>query len=437
MNRRSRTPGSTRAYYRQNLIRFGTLVVLCLAILCVSASTRAATFDKRGTIAIHFSLAPGDGLYVIAEQRGLSLLLAQDMFGTCFFGGLASPKWGPGRNGSLSLSGVADPMPVAGYRLTRGHSEYMRFVGFMEGDRNRMLVAHRVNVQVTSRLRIGVTETGVLSGHPSLLFYCPLPGLPLYALQHVVYKYYPCTDNDINVTLGLDFSMMIRNESADCDACEYGIVDAHQSSSASSMASAQEFRTADVRRGWADDIELYGELMIDDAQASFPKRSWVPDFIGGLVGVNIAKQMDGYKVVLNAEYIGIANYVYSHRIPSNNYTYREVGLGHPLGPDADAMIMTLTMHIGTDRSIEVKGALERHGEGRIGQPWCVEHGLDHIFLSGIVEKTARVGLLFRQELYKNLVFDTFVGIDRSINYNNIKGSKWSAGYARVGIGLHL
>jgi hypothetical protein len=192
-----------------------------------------------------------------------------------------------------------------------------------------------------------------------------------------------------------------------------------------------------VRRRWADGIELYGELMIDDAQASFPKRSWVPDFIGGLVGVNITKQMDGCKVVLNAEYIGIANYVYSHRIPSNNHTYHEVGLGHPLGPDADAVIMTVTMHISTDKSIELKGAFERHGEGRIGQPWCVEHGLDYIFLSGIVEKKARVGLSFRQELCKNLVFDTFLGVDRSINYNNIKGSKWNAAYARVGIGLHL
>lgn len=252
-----------------------------------------------------------------------------------------------------------------------------------------------------------------------------------------MYKCHPRIDNDINVTLGLDFSLIIRSESADSNAFECAIANASRSSGSPSMASSQLFGKANGRRGWADDIELYGELMIDDAQASLPRRSWVPDFIGGLVGVNIAKQMNGCEVVVNVEYVGITNYVYSHRIPSNNHTYREVGLGHPLGPDADAVVMTLTIHMGTGSAIEFKGAFERRGEGQIGQPWHVEYGLDDIFLSGIVEKTVRGGLSFRQELCKNLVLDTFLGVDRLINYKNIKGSQWSAWHARVGIGCHL
>ncbi len=437
MNRSSGTLASTCACHPENTIRLSVAVALCLVVLCASGSTKAATVNKSGTMGIYLSLAPGDGLYVTPEQHGLSFLLAQDMFGTCFFGGLASPKWGPGRNGTLSLSGVADTMPVAGYRLTRGQSEYMRFVGFMETDRNRMLIAHRLNVQVTPKFRVGVTETGVLSGHPSLSFYCPFPGLPLYALQHVVYQHYPCTDNDINVNLGLDFSLMIRNEFADCDACECGVEEAHQFCSSPPMTSAYVSGSADRGLRWADGIELYGEFMIDDAQASLSKRSWVPDFIGGLVGVDIMKRMGYYEVTLNVEYTGITNYVYSHRIPSNNHTYREVALGHPLGPDADAAIMTLTMLKGTGMLIELKGALERHGEGRIGQPWRVEHGLDDIFLSGIVEKTTRACLSFKQELWKNVVLDTSLGVARSTNHNNVQGLEWSGWCASVGIGVHL
>lgn len=154
MNRGPKPSESARAHARQNLTRFGIPTLLCLAVLCASGQTSAATFEKSGSMGIYLSLAPDEGLHMTVEQSSLSLLLAQDMFGICVFGGLASPKWGPGTNGSLSLSGVADPMPVVGYRWTRGRSEYVRYIGFMERDTNRTLIAHRLNVQVTPGLKM-------------------------------------------------------------------------------------------------------------------------------------------------------------------------------------------------------------------------------------------------------------------------------------------
>ena len=310
----------------------------------------------------------------------------------------------PGRNGSLCLSGVADPMPVLGYRLAVRRSEYERFAGLMETDSHRTLVGHRLNVQATPRLRVAVSETAVLSGDPSPFFYWPFPGLPLYALQRVVYQQDKRPGNDANVNLGLDFSLAFGETSKNASGC-------------------------------GCNAELYGEILIDDAQGYASRRSWVPDFIGGLVGLDIQGRISRWPVTLNVEYTRINNYVYSHRIASNNYVYHGVGLGHPLGPDADGIFVTLTVRPSPRTSIEIRSAFERHGEGHIGLPWSHELGRDGMFLSGVVERRSKLGLLFTQELSRNILLRTSLELVRSENHGNTQGSGWRGWAASVGLGL--
>lgn len=380
------------------------IVMSCLVLIagCFSCPTCAAAVDPGGNLDVLLTWSSEAQLCASVIPHELHLLFGQELAGINFLGGLASFKWGPGANGSLCLSGMADPMPVLAYRLAVHRSEYIRFAGVMERDNNRALIGQRLNVQVTPRLRVAVSETAVLSGNPSVFFYWPFPGLPLYALQHVLYQQSPHPGNDANVNLGLDFSL--------------GLGGASQSPS-----------------GHAHSTELYGEIMIDDAQSTLSRRSWVPDFVGTLVGLDIHGRIDTCQVTLNAEYTRITNYVYSHRVPSNNYTYHEVGLGHPLGPDADAVFLTLTVRPSPRTSIEIRGAFERHGEGHIGLPWSRELGSDGIFLSGVVERRSKCALSFTQEFTRNLSLTASLEMVSAENHKNSEGVQWKGWVAGVGL----
>ena len=161
----------------------------------------------------------------------------------------------------------------------------------------------------------------------------------------------------------------------------------------------------------------------------------MPDFVGTLVGLDIHRHIDTWQVTLNAEYTRITNYVYSHRVPSNNYTYHEVGLGHPLGPDADAIFLTLTVQPDARTSVEIKSTFERHGEGYIGLPWSHELGPDSIFLSGIVERRSKCTLSLTQELAKRVSLTASLEMAKAENYKNTEGLQWK-GWA-MGVALRV
>ena len=377
-------------------------MIACLVVVCLTVPTDAATADMRGDfgVLLTWSSEAQPCTNIIANEP--CLLLSQQVAGINLSGGFASFKWGPGRNGSLCLSGVVDPMPVLAYRLAAQEYEYVRFAGLMERDSNRTLIGQRLNIQATPRLRMAISETAILSGDPSPFFYWPFPGLPLYALQHVLYHQDVRPGNDANVNLGLDFSLTLG------EAPEGSNERAHRT-------------------------ELYGEILIDDAQSTSSSRSWIPDFVGALVGLDIHRHIGTWQVTLNGEYTRISNYVYSHRVPNNNCIYHGIGLGHPLGPDADAVFLTLTACPGPRTSIEIKSTFERHGEGHIGLPWSRELGSDGMFLSGVVEKRSKCALSFTQELAKNLSLTASLETVSVENHDNTEGIQWKGWAAGVGL----
>ena len=116
---------------------------------------------------------------------------------------------------------------------------------------------------------------------------------------------------------------------------------------------------AALRPAW----NSHGEIFIDDAQGHIPNRAYVPDMVGGLVGIDLPKLPWNLRFGANIEYVAIANFVYSHRNPNNDYVYRGVMLGHPLGPDSDMLVLTLSYC--PDKCAKLTlGVVERHGEGR-------------------------------------------------------------------------
>lgn len=386
------------------------MVMMAVAVVALAAAPAAAALEpapaapaalvppvsvnvwRSGDIRLELRWAEGGQFGAALAMDSLSLMVGTRFGAIELIGGVASFKWGPGRNGSLMLSGAADPMPVAGYRLEEERADYIRFAGLMERDGNRVLIGHRLNYQPTPWLRVGISETAVLSGDPSALFYFPFPGLPMYALQHVAYQHDSRRGNDANVSIGADLVL------------EFG------------------------------GTEVYGELLIDDAQGTLSSRDHVPDFIGVLGGLEVQRAMGEWIVTGNAEYTRINNYVYSHRVPDNCYTYHEVGLGHPLGPDADAVVLTVRAEapgvVG-----EFKASYERHGEGHIGSPWRSEFGKDYVFLSGVVEKIARLELAVERRITGGVWVTAGAGLVRAENRGNAEGADWSGW--RAGLGLKL
>ncbi len=420
---------------RRLSIRSGVAAVLCFAFACMSGIASAASIEYGGRADVFLSLTPACEFGIGIDCTEVSLLLTEDAFKTRFFAGLASLKWGPGRNGSLCLSGHASPMPVMGYRLNKGRSEYVRFVGVMENDRK--LLGHRLDFEVNPWLSIGVAETGILSGDSCPLYYCPFPGLPLYALQHVIYNRVRSRANDMNVNLALDFTLDLKGLCAGRGWGEFGFT--RQDVVKSPVSAEKNFmlETGFSRAICSSDIELYGEILIDDAQIHFPNRSLVPDFVGCLIGLEIANSIGESKTIYNVEYALITNYVYSHRVPANSHTYLGVSLGHPLGPDADSLAVTVAHWPDRLTQLQLKAEFERHGQGRIGLSWSKEYGLEDIFLSGVVEKSARCSFVFERELMPHVFARTSMGMFNVTNHENIEGSTYTGWSASIGVRLRL
>jgi hypothetical protein len=65
------------------------------------------------------------------------------------------------------------------------------------------------------------------------------------------------------------------------------------------------------------------------------------------------------------EYARIASFVYGHTIARNRYENDGVGLGDPLGPDADLAGVSGTIDLTADVDATLSLARERHGAQRI------------------------------------------------------------------------
>jgi len=357
--------------------------------------------------------SPDSAPALSVEYGGLQLLLAGAVeplgpFGESgalgrleLFAGVGLPQWGPGRTGSLIMSGRTTPLPHAGYRLVVGKADYVRLVGVMESEQRRRLLGHRLEYTPTSWLRLGVSETAVVSGEASALLYWPFPGLPLYALQRAVSQRDIAQDSLINVNFGADF-----------------------------VATLPE-------KGRRPELEAYGELLIDDAQGTISDRDSVPDFLGGLVGVRVPRFTSDPRFSAYLEYVAISSYVYSHRNPDNNYVYRGTMIGHNLGPDADMLAAVTEFRPDSKTAVSLSGAVVRHGESEIGHPWSPAEGRDREFPSGVVEKTIKASLEVERTLREPVLIAGRLELGTTLNKGHVQGSTCTYWRAGAALGVRL
>lgn len=388
---------------------------LGLAMLACPGGVLAASLDANGEVSIFLGRSSEAGPAIETGYDGFELLVGAGSDENRLFAGVGSFRWGPGRSGSLIMSGKAQPMPVVGYRLSRGNAEYVRFVGFMESEQRRRLFGHRLEYAPTSRIALGVSETAAVSGDVSAALYLPFPGFPLYALQRSASQRDRTQDRLVNINFGADFSVWWELPPSFA-------LDGDDSVEAS---------TTQPR------LELYGEIFVDDAQQKISNRTFIPDMVGGLIGIDLPALPCDLRLGANIEYVAITNFVYSHKNPDNNYLYRGVVLGHPVGPDSDALILTLSFRPHDRTELTLSGSIERHGEGRIGQSWSRDYGPDDWFLSGTVEKAVRVSLGIEHDLPGPvLLVGSLEHVARS-NSDNTLGESRRDWAARIGIGVRL
>ncbi|HVP37442.1 MAG TPA: capsule assembly Wzi family protein [Terriglobales bacterium] len=289
-------------------------------------------------------------------------------------------RWGPGSRDHLLLSGFSPPYDMLKLKGKIGIFEFDFFATGLDQiflpDSNffakRYFSGHRMNLKFKSGIELGFSEVVVYGG----------PGRKLepYYLNPLFLFYGEQFNHNIDDNLLWSFDFSITH-----------------------------FKNK----------EFYGELLIDDFQYDFKSE---PQQIGFLLGTRAADLFGFSRSYLTLEYTRINKWVYGQDKPWNLYTYRNVGMGSFLGPDADDFFTELQYHFSKSIQVSFSYELKRKGEGRIGlQPSTVPKTTS--FPSGIVEKTNSFDLegVFQPDAH--LFVEGELGYADVKNQYNISGKK--------------
>jgi len=213
-------------------------------------------------------------------------------------------SWGPSYAGSLILS---DNSPA--FVQARGAKEYdfgklfgrvkiTQFVSnFRDSGENLYLFGRRYEKRLSGRWHAGISETAKLSFTPNPLILV----MPYYLYQHIFDE----VDEEFNTLYGADLSYRARNGS-----------------------------------------QAYCELVIDDITQ--PRILGRPKYgrprkTGYIAGFYIPKVLPGNRLsTFRAEYIYIDRLTYEAtrpNVPELAYMYKGDIIGHPIGPNANALYM--------------------------------------------------------------------------------------------------
>ncbi len=270
--------------------------------------------------------------------------------------------WGPQRV-NLILSETTEPLDFFSIAYQKGKlqfsflfarldqsrpdsMDYIRFPDRSFND-NRYFVGHRLDILFNKHIRLGLFETSLFGGEgraPELYYLNPLQFFHTAQLNE---------NEDDNTILGLDFTII-------------------------------------PRKG----LNCYGQLIIDDFQIDNSTHGdQEPDEVGLMLGVMKTGRVASFSPDIKLEYVRITNRTYHQRDPRNRYLYRNKLIGHPLGPDADSLSMSVRFWLSERQITMFEMAYRRHGEGSIykpwDQPWSEYQGESYSepFLTGTVEKT--------------------------------------------------
>lgn len=300
--------------------------------------------------------------YVLLQLGAADVILGRDDL-----------RWGASENGTLLLSANAPALDQVGIRAKFGPVTASSFFGDLDdmtleapvaqapGDTlpagtviRRHISGHRLRWQVNRYLSLGAAEVVVYGGEnraPEAAYLIPVN--IYYAAQWNTGK----NDNLLgNFTIGLR-----------------------------------------PRR----DLEIYGELLVDDFQIDHSSPADKEPFEGGyLVGQRLYNPLGLDGSLLRVEWAKVEPYTFNQVIPWNRYLYKNEIIGFPLGPDAQSLDLEFRYWRSDQMTWTFRFRRDERGETRVTDPWPVpidgpteanpfpEH--DHV-PTGVVETRNRTG----------------------------------------------
>jgi len=218
-------------------------------------------------------------------------------------------SWGPGWTGSLILDHAnpsADGIDLS-YQSRRWSARYacLRLDDFEPGllpeanPLSRYLSCHRLDLQPTATLRLGLSETALVAADGAPPFWLLNPVLPWSLAQQ--------EDGSgaaaVNILWAID-------------------------------------ATWNPYPGWA----VYGQFLLDDFQIDQEDRHTYPDQLGWLGGILWQARPAGSAAAARCtrlgaglEYTRLGTWTYVHRDPAARYHGWGASLGHPAGPDSETL----------------------------------------------------------------------------------------------------
>ncbi len=273
--------------------------------------------------------------------------------------GQSHQRWGFGYHGSLILSENPSSMDLVKINGRYGNISFTAFTSIL-GD-----------------LDSTVNEK-YMSGHRVEGFFWNFVGVGLSEVIVYANRFEPSYLNPVTVYLANSG----RNEVSDARARGSG---------------DNTLVTADLRLSFKG-LEIYGELLVDDANPADPFNYWDNKF-GILTGLYSTDPLGICDADFYIEYAFINQYAYTHENRENVFKHYNTTIGHTIGTDADNFWVCFRKGLTNQIDTTVTYEVERHGEGDISIPHHkTENGITTSAsdfwtpLSGLTEVTNRLSI---------------------------------------------
>ena len=235
--------------------------------------------------------------------------------------------WGPGFTGSLVLDAQSPPADGLGATWTTDRWSARYRMGRLDdfpGDpeaQARYLAGHRIDLALSPDVRLGLSETALVATDGPFPLWLANPLLPWVLTQQEDRG----KSEKTNIFWAVDAAWMPRT------GCS-----------------------------------LYGQFLLDDAMVDLEDRDTYPDQMG-LLGGLVWSPGPASSWHYGLEYCRLWSWTYVHRTPPVRYTSWAAPLGHPQGPDSEAVTVFTGHDFNAGKvSALIWGRWHRHGQVHLG-----------------------------------------------------------------------
>lgn len=165
-------------------------------------------------------------------------------------------------------------------------------------------------------------------------------------------------------------------------------------------------------------LKLYGTLVVDELDFSKIGTNWWGNLFSYQIGGFVTEPFGIENLDVNAEYIKIVPYTYSHKFIENNYTNFNSFIGPNMHPNSDKLYFNFKYAVSYRLAFDLGISYERHGSnlkdgngnviknvgGDINFGHRYEDSEEVTFLDGEVEKKTALSALVNYEIFNNIFF---------------------------------